>query len=169
MEPAALKAYQSWLCKETYPDVAKYEAEVEAEKILLLPIPTQANKVSVTKAVTKLLKEVRFTEGNDDEPKYEIENVKVDVKGLAKALLAYDMKQKGKDILEIGLTVRGFDKKEFADWDRVKYNPYEDDYFMHQGVGDNQYKRKEWNEIPKDWVGMIHMDSTQNGNPKVYI
>lgn len=38
------------------------------------------------------------------------------MKGLAKALLAYDMKQKGKDILEIGLTVRGFDKKEFADW-----------------------------------------------------
>ena len=55
------------------------------------------------------------------------------------------------------------------DWDRVKYNPYEDDYFMHQGVGDNQYKRKDWKEIPKDWVGMIHMDSTQNGNPKVYI
>jgi hypothetical protein len=26
------------------------------------------------------------------------------------------MKQKGKDILEIGLTVRGFDKKEFSDW-----------------------------------------------------
>lgn len=25
------------------------------------------------------------------------------------------MKQKGKDILEIGLTVRGFDKKEFSD------------------------------------------------------
>jgi len=60
-------------------------------------------------------------------------------------------------------------KKEFADWDRVKYNPYEDDYFMHQGMSDNQYKPKEWNEIPRDWVGMIHMDSTQNGNPKVYI
>ena len=60
-------------------------------------------------------------------------------------------------------------KKEFADWDRVKYNPYEDDYFMHQSVSDNQYKLKEWNEIPRDWVGIIHMDSTQNGNPKVYI
>ena len=60
-------------------------------------------------------------------------------------------------------------KKEFADWDRVKYNPYEDDYFMYQSVSDNQYKLKEWNEIPRDWVGMIHMDSTQNGNPQVYI
>tara|TARA_Y100001937_G_scaffold104446_1_gene144414 strand:+ start:666 stop:980 length:315 start_codon:yes stop_codon:yes gene_type:complete len=60
-------------------------------------------------------------------------------------------------------------KKEFADWDRVKYNPYEDDYFMHQSVSDNQYKPKEWNEIPRDWVGMIHMDSTEGGNPQVYI
>ena len=100
----------------TLGDVAEYEAEVESEKILLLPIPTQANKVSVTKAVSKLLKEVGFTEGNDEKAKYEIESVKVDAKGLAKALLAYDMKQRGKDILEIGLTVRGFDKKEFADW-----------------------------------------------------
>ena len=55
------------------------------------------------------------------------------------------------------------------DWDRVKYNPYTDDYFMYQSVSDNQYKPKEWNEIPRDWVGMIHMDSTQNGNPQVYI
>jgi len=55
------------------------------------------------------------------------------------------------------------------DWDRVKYNPYEDDYFMHQGMSDNQYKPKEWNEIPRDWVGWVLIDSTENGNPKVYI
>ena len=54
------------------------------------------------------------------------------------------------------------------DWDRVKYNPYTDDYFMHQGMSDNQYKPKEWNYIPSDWVGMINMDST-NGSPRVYI
>ena len=54
------------------------------------------------------------------------------------------------------------------DWDRVKYNPYTDDYFMHQGMSDNQYKPKEWNYIPSDWVGIINMDSS-NGNPKVYI
>ena len=60
-------------------------------------------------------------------------------------------------------------KKEFADWDRVKYNPYTDDYFMHQGMSDNQYKPKEWNYIPRDWVGLINMDSTEGGNPKVYI
>ena len=56
-----------------------------------------------------------------------------------------------------------------VDWDRVKYNPYTDDYFMHQGISDNQYKPKEWNYIPKDWVGIINMDSTEGGNPKVYI
>ena len=60
-------------------------------------------------------------------------------------------------------------KKEFADWDRVKYNPYTDDYFMHQGMSDNQYKPTEWNEIPKDWVGIIHMDTSEGGNPEVYI
>ena len=45
------------------------------------------------------------------------------------------------------------------DWDRVKYNPYDD----------NQYKPKEWKEIPQDWTGWILLDSTENGNPKVYI
>ena len=44
----------------------------------------------------------------------------------------------------------------YHDWDRVKYNPYTDDYFMHQGMSDNQYKPKEWNYIPKDWVGIIN-------------
>ena len=60
-------------------------------------------------------------------------------------------------------------KKAFGNWSRVKYNPYTDDYFMYQGMSDNQYKPKEWNEIPRDWVGIVQMESTQNGNPKVYI
>jgi len=60
-------------------------------------------------------------------------------------------------------------KKAFGNWSRVKYNPYADDYFMHQNISDNQYKPKEWSYVPSDWVGIIHMDSTQNGNPKVYI
>tara|TARA_R100000149_G_C5830856_1_gene106486 strand:- start:275 stop:685 length:411 start_codon:yes stop_codon:yes gene_type:complete len=55
------------------------------------------------------------------------------------------------------------------DWDRVKYNPYDDDYFMHQRHDDNQYKPKEWKEIPRDWTGWILLESTENGNPKVYI
>ena len=57
----------------------------------------------------------------------------------------------------------------YHDWDRVKYNPYTDDYFMHQRHDDNQYKPKEWNEIPQDWTGWILLESTDNGNPKVYI
>ena len=57
----------------------------------------------------------------------------------------------------------------YHDWDRVKYNPYTDDYFMHQGMSDNQYKPNEWNEIPRDWVGIIHMDTSEGGNPMVYI
>mgnify|MGYP003148376429 CR=1 FL=1 len=57
----------------------------------------------------------------------------------------------------------------YHDWDRVKYNPYTDDYFMHQRHDDNQYKPKEWNEIPRDFSGWILMDSTENGNPRVFI
>ena len=65
-------------------------------------------------------------------------------------------------------------KKAFGNWSRVKYNPYTDDYFMHQDINeiwwsDNQYKSKEWSYVPSDWVGIIHMDSTQNSQPKVYI
>eukprot|EP00973_Karenia_brevis_P075379 10472176-Karenia_brevis.AAC.1 len=29
LSPAALKAYHSWMCNETYPDVAKQQADAE--------------------------------------------------------------------------------------------------------------------------------------------
>jgi len=57
-------------------------------------------------------------------------------------------------------------------WDRVKYNPYTDDYFMHQGFDDNQYKPNEWSEIPRDFVGFVRMESLVHPNgvtPRVYI
>ena len=54
------------------------------------------------------------------------------------------------------------------DWDRVKYNPYTDDYFMHKGKD-----HEEWNAIPNDWTGWILMESLHYGNvmvaPRVYI
>ena len=52
-------------------------------------IRTKANKVPVTKVVNKFLKEVKFSEGNDDKSKYELANVKVNLKGLENGLLAY--------------------------------------------------------------------------------
>ena len=52
-------------------------------------IRTKANKVPVNKVVNKFLKEVKFSEGNDDKPKYELANVKVNLKGLENGLLAY--------------------------------------------------------------------------------
>ena len=58
------------------------------------------------------------------------------------------------------------------DWDRVKYNPYTDDYFMHQGMDENQYRPDHWNEIPRDWVGRIRLESLHHPNgvtPRVYI
>ena len=54
-----------------------------------------------------------------------------------------------------------------VDWDRVKYNPYTDDYFMHKGVDHDK-----WNEIPKDFVGYVRMESLHHENgvaPRVYI
>ena len=59
-----------------------------------------------------------------------------------------------------------------VDWDRVKYNPYTDDYFMHQGMDENQYRPDHWNEIPRDWVGWIRLESLHYENgvvPRVYI
>ena len=53
------------------------------------------------------------------------------------------------------------------DWDRVKYNPYTDDYFMHKGEDHDK-----WNEIPRDFVGYIRMESLHHENgvaPRVYI
>ena len=58
------------------------------------------------------------------------------------------------------------------DWDRVKYNPYTDDYFMHQGIDENQYRPDDWNEIPRDWVGWVRLESLHHENgvvPRVYI
>jgi hypothetical protein len=55
----------------------------------------------------------------------------------------------------------------YHDWDRVKYNPYTDDYFMHKGEDHD-----EWNEIPRDWVGWIRLESLHHENgvaPRVYI
>ena len=58
------------------------------------------------------------------------------------------------------------DKYKEFEWNRVKYNPYTDDYFMQQNL------THEWDEIPRDWLGYVHMESLvhQNGvSPRVYI
>ena len=57
-------------------------------------------------------------------------------------------------------------------WNRVKYNPHTDDFFMHQSMSDNQWKPNEWKEISKDWMGYIRLETLENnhGNhPRVYI
>ena len=45
--------------------------------------------------------------------------------------------------------------------------PYTDDYFMY-----NRNDYNEWNEVPKDFVGFIHMESLEHMHgivPRVYI
>mgnify|MGYP003110147779 FL=1 len=60
------------------------------------------------------------------------------------------------------------DKQQVYDsWNRVKYNPYTDDYFMY-----NRNDYNEWNEVPRDFVGLIHMESLEHMHgivPRVYI
>ena len=54
-----------------------------------------------------------------------------------------------------------------CDWDRVKYNPYTDDYFIHKGEDHDH-----WNDIPRDWAGWVHMESLHHEHgiaPRVYI
>ena len=55
----------------------------------------------------------------------------------------------------------------YDSWNRVKYNPYTDDYFMY-----NRNDYNEWNEVPRDFVGFIHMESLEHMHgivPRVYI
>jgi len=55
------------------------------------------------------------------------------------------------------------------DWDRVKYNPYTDAYFMHGGVSP---KDNSWRYISDDFVGYVRMESLHHENgivPRVYI
>ena len=73
----------------------------------------------------------------------------------------------------VGLISTDQDKtKHFPHYYRVKYNPHTDDFFMHQSMSDNQWKPNEWNEIPRDWVGWIRMETLENNHgryPRVYI
>ena len=58
-------------------------------------------------------------------------------------------------------------QRSYHDWDRVKYDPYTDNYFMHKGEDHDK-----WNEIPRDFVGIIHMESLHHENgiaTRVYI
>ncbi len=82
----------------------------------VITCPTSGSREVIKKSVNKLIDEIDIQKGKEHKPKYEVESQKVDVKGLQKALLAHDLKAKGKDILEIGLIIREFDKSEFEDW-----------------------------------------------------
>lgn len=51
-------------------------------------------------------------------------------------------------------------------WYDISYNPYKNDYFMIKDQDGNV------EEVPRDWVGNIHMDCIYNesgATPKVYV
>ena len=84
----------------------------------LIAIPKNITATTIKKRLNKIVDEMKGELKPKAPPKnsYPITQNKVDVKGLKKALLAYDLYMQKKDILEVGLIVRGFDKKEFDDW-----------------------------------------------------
>ena len=97
----------------TMDDIENYKTEIDKGKILLLPPPTSGNREVIKKSVNKLIGEIEIQKGKEHKSQYEVESQKVDVK---KALLAHDLKARSRDILEIGLIIREFDKSELDDW-----------------------------------------------------
>lgn len=98
-------------------DVDAYKTQIENGEILLLAVATVGSKERMKKFANKMIDTVDVQQVKKQKAKYEVANSKVDVKSLKKALLAYDLHYtKKKDILEVGLIVREFDKREFDDW-----------------------------------------------------
>ena len=86
--------------------------------------------------------------------------------------VGYIIDDKNPDILANFLQLIDDSIDDSISWNRVKYNPHTDDFFMHQSMSDNQWKPNEWNEIPRDWVGWIRMETLENNHgryPRVYI
>jgi len=66
----------------------------------------------------------------------------------------------------VGWVAREQDEDRTCYWYDIKYNPYKDDYFM---IADQDGNK---DEVPRDWVGNIHMDSSYHENgasPRVYV
>ena len=100
----------------TMDDIEDYKTEIDKGKILLLSIPTSGSREVIKKSANKLIDEIEIQIGKEHKSQHEVESQKVDVKGLQKTLLAHDLKAKSRDILEIGLIIREFDKSELNDW-----------------------------------------------------
>ena len=89
--------------------------KVEDGTFKLVALPTNIKMGTIRRRLNKLLKELKVTSTNEQEADYLIEQPKIDVKSLRACLLAYDLKQQGMEILEMGIQVRNIDAAEAED------------------------------------------------------
>lgn len=78
------------------------------EDYKLIAIPKNITATTIKKRLNKIVDDMKseLKPTAEQKAKYTIAQTKVDVESLKSCLMAYDLKQKGTDILEIGLAVR---------------------------------------------------------------
>jgi hypothetical protein len=81
----------------------------------LVAIPTNLTKTTIKKRLNKLIAEMEVNPTAEQTAKYSIAQTKVDVESLKSCLMAYDLKQQGLDILDIGLRVKWISGAEAKD------------------------------------------------------
>jgi len=81
----------------------------------LVAIPTNLTKTTIKKRLNKLIAEMEVNPTAEQTAKYSIAQTKVDVESLKSCLMAYDLKQQGLDILDIGLQVKWISGAEAKD------------------------------------------------------
>ena len=72
----------------------------------LIAIPTNLTKTTIKKRLNKLIAEMEVNPTAEQTANYSIAQTKVDVESLKSCLMAFDLKQQGLDILEIGIQVK---------------------------------------------------------------
>jgi hypothetical protein len=85
------------------------------EDYKLIAIPKNITASTIKKRLNKLVADMELTPTAERKAKYTIAQTKVDVGSLETCLMAYDLKQQGKDILDIGLQVKWISGSEAKD------------------------------------------------------
>ncbi len=87
-------------------DVIAIRKQVEEGEYKLVAIPTNLTKTTIKKRLNKLIAQMEVNPTAEQTTKYSISQTKVDVASLQSCLMAFDLKQQGLDILDIGLQVK---------------------------------------------------------------
>ena len=85
------------------------------EDYKLIAIPKKITATTIKKRLNKLVDDMELNPTAEQTAKYSIAQTKVDVESLETCLMAYDLKQQGKGILEIGLQVKWIGSAEAKD------------------------------------------------------